>query len=180
MARISSWLRRRPLIVTAACVAVAATADHKFGRHGDDWSRYDHPTVAASASSGGALRLDDGTLVHLLGVTDPSPAAAGWLAGQLSNRPVTLLLPTVGTRDPAGRLVAYAFSSDDLTCLNVAIVRDGMAYADRRGTDAMAGAIDAAETEARRKRRGLWKGLRFEQMPPWRQAWLRSRMANRP
>jgi hypothetical protein len=177
---IPPWLRRHPLLATAGLVAVAAAADHRFGRPADDWSRYDHRTFSAVASSGDAIQLDDGTPVHLLGVTDPTSDAAGWLARRVADRPITLLLPTIGTRDAARRLLAYVFSSDDLTCLNVAIVREGMAYADRRGDDAMAGAIDAAETDARRRRRGLWGGLRFEQMPPWRQAWLRSRAATQP
>ena len=180
MAALTRWLRSHPFAATAlVAVTAAVVVDHWIGSCGDDWSRYDHGTFAATAVSGDGIQLTDGTPVQLLGVSDPTGDAAAWLARQLSGRTVTLLLPSTGTRDPAGRLVAYAFMTDDETCLNAALVRDGMAYADRRVTDPMAAALDTAEAEARRKRRGLWNGLRFEQMPPWRQAWLRATSATK-
>ncbi len=86
-------------------LAALAVVDHRVGRPADDWARYDHRTFTVAAVDGDGVRLDDGTSVRLLGATDPAPAAAGWLAGHVLGRRVTLLLPTAGVRDPAGRLV---------------------------------------------------------------------------
>ncbi len=165
---------RRTLIATAAAGLLATVlADHLFSHRGDDWSRYDHRTVTVAAvPTGDTLQLDDATRIRLLGIADPIPAAAERLTTAVAGRRVTIMLPLVGTRDADGRLLAYVYA-DDGTCLNVTLVHDGLAYADRRGADVMAGLIDVAESDARRKHRGLWDGLRFEQMPPWRQAWLR-------
>jgi endonuclease YncB( thermonuclease family) len=160
-------------------LAITAGVDHLAGRPGDDWARYNHRSVVVSAApTGNAIRLHDGTTVRLLGIADPNPDAVPWLTANVVGHHVTLLLPTVGTRDPAGRLLAYAYL-DDVTCVNVALAHEGLAYADRRSADVMAGLIDAAEDDARRKKRGLWAGLRFDQMPAWRQAWLRARSAGK-
>ena len=67
------------------------------------------------------------------------------------------------------------FTAEGDLCLNAAAVHDGVAYADRRSEDAMSGLLDAAEADARRKSRGLWADLKFDQMPAWRQAWLQAR-----
>ena len=152
----------------------AAVADHVVGRPADDWARYDHRTFTVAAGDGDGVRLADGTAVRLLGVADPVPAAGDWLADHVVGRPVTLLLPTAGVRD-RGRLVAYVYPADGGESVNVGLVRDGLAYADRRQADVMAGLIDVAENDARRKRRGLWDGLRFDRQPAWRQAWVKAR-----
>ena len=166
-------LRRHTVAVgvTAALVATAA-ADHVRPR--DDLARYNHRTVTVvAAPAGDAAELADGTRVRLIGVADPAPAAAAWLAG---HRRLTLLLPAAGTRDGDGAVRAYAFD-DDGRCVNVDLVHAGLAYVDRRRADVMAGLLDPAEADARRKRVGLWDGLRFDQQPPWRQAWLAARAA---
>ena len=90
---------------------------------------------------------------------------------------MTLLLPVAGVRDADGRLAAYAYA--DGQCVNVQLVHAGLAYADRRTPGPLDGLIDPAEADARRHGRGLWAGLRFDQQPPWRQAWLRDRSAGR-
>ena len=165
--------RRPAVIVAALLLAASVVADHRFGRPSDDWGRYDHRTFDVSAATTDSIRLADGTTVRLLGVADPVPAAAGVLADL---HRVTLLLPTVGVRDGDGRLAAYVYPAEGGECVGVTLVRDGLAYADRRRSDPMSGLFDVAESEARRKGRGLWAGLRFDQMPAWRQAWLRSRV----
>ena len=164
---------RRPGVIGAVLLVVASVAaDHRFGRPSDDWARYDHRTFDVSATTPDSVRLADGTVVRLLGVADPVPAAAGVLGGL---HRVTLLLPTVGVRDGDRRLAAYVYPADGGECVGVTLVRDGLAYADRRRTDPMSGLFEVAENDARRKGRGLWAGLKFDQMPAWRQAWLRSR-----
>ena len=165
--------RRRRIAVAVAVFAAASVAVAHVGRR-DDRARFDHHSFTVAGVDGDVLLLDDGTRVALLGVADADPAATAWLAAQLVGRPVTLMLPTAGTRDAGDRLRAYAFDAD-LACVNVELVRAGLAYAERRTTDAMSGLIDPAETDARRHGRGLWAGLRFDQQPPWRQAWLKAR-----
>ncbi len=170
--------RRAAVLGTVGLVLASIVGDHALGRPADDWARYDHRTFAVAAVDGDGLRLGDGTAVRLLGTADPVPAAGGWLADHVVGRRVTLLLPTVGVRD-GGRLMAYVYPAEGGECVNVALVRDGLAYADRQQDDVMAGLIDVAENDARRKRRGLWDGLRFDQQPPWRQAWVKARSAGR-
>jgi endonuclease YncB( thermonuclease family) len=171
---VPRWTSRNRLAAVLVTVAVASMVAAHVGRT-DDWRRYDHRSFTVAAIVGGdAIQLDDGTRVRLLGLADPTPAAAGWLADHVLGRAVTLLLPPVGARDGDGRLVAYAYDADG-ACVNVELVGAGLAYADRRTVDPLAGLIDPAESEARRKGRGVWHGLRIEQMPPWRQAWLRAR-----
>ena len=174
------WLticRRRPAATAAAVVLLGAVAVDHLRPH-DDRSRYNHRTLTVAAvPAGDTLQLGDGTRVRLLGLCDPAAEAVAHLGGLVGRR-VTLLLPPVGLRDGDGCLRAYAFA-DDGTCLNVALVKDGLAYADRRTPDAMAGLIDPAENDARRHGRGLWAGLRFDHQPAWRQAWLGARAAAR-
>ena len=161
--------RHRVVVGTVAVAAVTIAVDH--ARPGDDWSRYDHRTVAVVAvPAGDTLQLGDGTRVRFIGVADPVPAAAPWLA---AHPVVTLLLPAAGSRDADGCLRAYAFDGE--ACLNVELVHAGLAYAERRSADVMGGLIDPAEADARRKGRGLWAGLRVDQQPPWRRAWLAGR-----
>lgn len=174
--------RRRRLALSSMAVAVVAATvavDHRWCRTGDDWSRYDHRSYRVTVDAGDQVRLPDGTPVALIGVADPIPAATDWLTRAIAGRPVTLLLPALGTRDASHRLLAHVYLPDN-GCLNVAIVHEGLAYADRRGADVFASMINAAEADARRKQRGLWDGLRFEQMPAWRQAWLRRRATSHP
>jgi endonuclease YncB( thermonuclease family) len=68
-------------------------------------------------------------------------------------------------------LLAYVYLSD-LDCLNLDMVRDGRAYADRRYRHTFRPQFELAEAEARKKQRGLWKDLTEEQIPPWRREWL--------
>ena len=56
--------------------------------------------------------------------------------------------------------------------INIDIVRDGMAYADRRVMAMLTPHLELSESEARHKQRGLWKGLTDAEMPAWRRAWL--------
>ncbi len=102
---------------------------------------------------------------------DSSTAAKTFLTARTTNAEVTLLLKSPETRNSLGRLEAYAYI--DGSCLNGELVKAGMAFADRRQADVMSGMINPAEAEARKKKRGLWATLTFEQMPEWRRAWLR-------
>ena len=75
------------------------------------------------------------------------------------------------TRDRFGRLLGLVYATEN-DCLNLAMVRDGYAYADRRFDSFLKSELNRLEGEARKKKRGLWKKVNVEQMPAWRQNWL--------
>ena len=100
--------------------------------------------------------------------------ARQYLTNRVDGKPVTLKFDPPETRDRYGRLLAFVYVGDT-DCMNVDLVRDGMAYVDRRFKSFMQSQLDAAEAQARAKQIGLWKGLTTDQMPAWRQAWLKNR-----
>jgi endonuclease YncB( thermonuclease family) len=177
-------LRRRRRIrwlgwTLAAVGAASVGAAHVSRSHPtDDWAAFDHHTFTISSIvNANTVRLDRAGEVCLLGVSAPTgsehgaAAATQYLSSHALGRPMTVLLETPQTRDRSGRLLAYLFDPDSQS-LNVAMVRDGVAYAERRSSCALSGSIELAETTARKKKIGLWNGLRFDQMPLWRQWWL--------
>jgi micrococcal nuclease len=126
------------------------------------------------------------TRVRLLGVDAPElqrdgqPApdhwadrAAAYTRARAAGKFVTLQLDQPQTRDKYDRVLAYVYLSDT-DCLNADLIRDGQAYADRRFKHTFKPQYELAENEARKKGRGLWKDVTVEQMPPWRQEWLKS------
>ena len=148
--------RSRRRVFAAVALGLAATVAVDHARHGDGRAAYDHRTVTVGAvTAGDAIRLPDGTAVRLLGLCDPDPAAVPYLAGRLAGRPVTLLLPAVGWREADGRVGAYVY--DGPACVNVDLVRAGLARFDRRRPTVLAGLLGPAEADARRHRRG-WCG----------------------
>jgi endonuclease YncB( thermonuclease family) len=52
------------------------------------------------------------------------------------------------------------------------MVRSGHAYADRRIGHTLQSPFEQAEADARKKGRGLWRGVTEAQTPAWRRAWL--------
>jgi endonuclease YncB( thermonuclease family) len=123
------------------------------------------------------LAIEDGTVVQLLGVTPMlnEGAARGktYLARRLEGKDVTLRLEPTQTRDSSGRLLAYVYFSDtDL--INLDIVHDGQAFADRRVPHSLHQQIEQAENEARKKQRGMWKDLSWDDQPQWRQEWVKT------
>ncbi len=181
--------RRRRRLMTIwliiGLVAVLAVLDHLgcFGYRGDDWARFDRQTFDHPAVVSPAELTVEGTVVRLIGV-DPPPdpihaaEAMAYLRSQVEGRAVTLRLEPTQTRDSADRLLAYVYPSDT-DCLNLAMVREGQAYADRRAGHTFAGQMEQLENEARnpKRPRGLWVDVTFDQMPQWRQQWLRERLS---
>ena len=100
--------------------------------------------------------------------------ARRYLAGRLTGRPVLLKFDGTEKRDPYGRLLGYVYLGDS-DCVNVDLVRDGMAYVDRRFKTLLESALDQSETAARTHGVGLWKDLKNADMPEWRQKWLEKR-----
>src|SRR5688572_16657932 len=129
-----------------------------FGYRGDDWSRFNQrPVRAVEVLDGETFRaeLENGEAVQirLLGVDAPELPDAHWSAeakkyteARLANRAVTLRLDGTQTRDDAGNLLAYVFILDT-DCLNVDIVRDAQAFADRRIKHTLRSPIETAETD---------------------------------
>jgi endonuclease YncB( thermonuclease family) len=186
--RIASAIRRQPRgrVIVAACVfaiVLLSLVDHlgAFGYHGDDWKRFDQKSFHVTrAIDGDTIEIAGNSVVRLLGANAPqlpsahwSENAANYLSARTLGRDVTLKLDTIQSRNDGGELLAYAFITD-ADNLNADIIRDGQAYADRRVKHTLASQFVAAETEARKKPRGLWINITEDQMPRWRRDWLRS------
>jgi micrococcal nuclease len=103
--------------------------------------------------------------------------AKEYLRRRIEGRDVILHFDGTETRDRFGRLLAFVYVTEN-DCINLAMIRDGHAYADRRFASFMKSQLGQAEGEARKKGRGLWKSVTPEQMPAWRQKWLERRLQN--
>ena len=140
------------------------------------------PAGASSAASPSSRPRSRGA------TTTPSLAAAAgaaavphWsdesrraLAGRVAGRDVLLRLPPLAQRSADGTVRAYLYlAGGTADSVNDVLVAAGDAYADRRVDHPMRKAFEQAESEARRKRRGLWKDVRDDEQPAWRQVWLR-------
>lgn len=124
--------------------------------------------------------------VCLKGIDAPDLASAGhppayfaWPAKQylhqrIHGKKVVLQFEGTQRRDPDGCLVAYVYLNDN-ECINLSLVLSGYAYVDRRQTGYLSSRMGQAEADARQKQRGLWKDVTLDQMPEWRQAWLKNR-----
>lgn len=194
---VRSLRRRRTVRRFAAAglvvLALSAVLDRwgGFRYAGDDWRRFDHKTFLVTHVADGdtlAVRPAAGgpeTRVRLLGVDAPELHSAAdehrpdywardarrYTASHAEGRRVILRLEQTQTRDKYGRLLAYVYV-DEADNLNLDLVRDGQAYADRRYPHSMRSQFERAESEARKAGRGLWKDVKESQMPPWRRRWL--------
>ena len=102
------------------------------------------------------------------------PEATRYTAARCGGKDVTLKLEPPEVQDPYHRVLAIVYLSDTEP-LNLALVRDGQAYSHRRYRCYLTTDLNAAEAEARKKKRGLWKSVTTDQMPAWRQSWLKER-----
>ena len=105
-------------------------------------------------------------------LSDWARDALEYTRAKVGGRAVTLRLETTSTRDRYRRLLAYVYVGD-ADHLNLDLVRDGQGYADRRFPHSLRSQFEQAESEARRRGRGLWKDVTEAQMPPWRRNWLK-------
>jgi endonuclease YncB( thermonuclease family) len=166
-------LRRHSIAFLIIALLIASMA---IGYRSNDWSRFDHQNVKViGIITGDSLKIESAggktDILKLSGIAGLDTAKQ-WLADEVMGREITLLFESPQTRDSAGRLRAFAFLGNQN--LNVELVKAGLAYADHREKTEMDGLIDPAESDARKKKRGLWATIKFEQMPAWRQAWLKS------
>ena len=166
---------RRTLIASSILALVIASI--VLGHVPDDWSTFDHKTFQMTAVESGdriQIAYSDGRMdtVKLLGISPIDASASDWLKACVLHQQITLLLQSPQTRDSTGALRAFVFLNN--RNLSFELAKAGLAYADRRENTELDGLIDSAEAEARKKKRGAWPNLRIEQMPAWRQAWLKS------
>ena len=191
---------RRATLAGLVLLGLSAVLDRAgvFRYAGDDWRAFDQKTFVVTHVADGdtiTVRPAGGgaeTRVRMLGIDAPelrprddegrpdfwAKESRRYTEGRARGRTVTLRLEQTETRDRYKRLLAYVYVSDS-ACLNLDLVRDGHAYADRRFSHSMRPQFERAENEARKARRGLWKDVADEQMPPWRRDWLARRNGRR-
>jgi endonuclease YncB( thermonuclease family) len=105
--------------------------------------------------------------------------ATSYARGRLAGKRVIVKLDGTESRDRYDRLLVYLYLTDTDN-FNLDLVRDGQAYADRRHGHSMRSQFETADAEARKKGRGLWKDVRDDQQPEWRQRWLQRRHKSTP
>ena len=185
----SAWVMLILLVVSVALSQWGLLGKPQRARGGGDWATFDKKRFLVTRVADGdtiTVRSPAGdTPVRLLGVDAPelhrenqshpdywADRAAAYTRGRTEGKFVTLQLDAPQTRDKYDRLLAYVYLSDT-DCLNIDLVRDGQAYADRRFKHSFKPQYEMAENEARKKQRGLWKDVTVDQMPPWRREWVR-------
>jgi endonuclease YncB( thermonuclease family) len=171
-ARRLAWRRRRVWAGWAIvlCIGGSIVVDHVIGarRGGDDWAQFDGrqvPVVSADDAQTISVRGDGAdqqiTQVRVLGIGasdgDWTERCREFLASSLAGRMVTLKLEPTQTRDGRDRLLASVFLEDGRP-ISVDVVERGLARADRSQAYAFSNAVVAAQSEARKKHRGVWEG----------------------
>jgi endonuclease YncB( thermonuclease family) len=183
--RLARWRwARRAVIAGVLLLGLTVVLSHagQLGRGEDDWSRLDRrPVHVIRAVDGNTLLVQAQTVgevrVRLVGVAAPeaglywSAEARQALASRAEGKDVLLRLEPTQTRDADGAVLALVYPAD-ADDLNIDLIREGHAYADRRGAYSMQPQFEQAESEARQRKRGLWRGITDERMPPWRREWL--------
>jgi endonuclease YncB( thermonuclease family) len=169
---------RRPIVVAGVLIVVAAIA---LIRSSATASLDRRSGIVTSVVDGDTLdvKFDDGTTVRvaLLGVDAPdvnglNQQAMAYLAARTAKQRVTLRLDELPRS--GDRIAAYVYLADN-ELLNEAIVRDGLAFADRERPCDFSGLIEQTENAARAAKRGMWRTITVDQMPAWRQRWMRER-----
>lgn len=176
--------RRWHAVIAIALLTLTATAVLSHVRAGPDSNDWDGRSVIIDQV------LSDGTLLVARRDAEPlkiglravdlngSEPAVRYLTGRLTGKPVVLKFDDPTHPDTAGRQPAYLYLGDS-DCVNIDLVRDGIAYFDRRSKSFLTSTLDQAETNARTRKIGLWKDLRFRDMPPWRQDWVNAMKTKR-
>jgi endonuclease YncB( thermonuclease family) len=175
---------RLALFVISLALALSVLMTHwGQGGDGDDWARFDRRCVTVvSVALNGSLSIQVAgqpgeTPVRLLGIDMPragtrqAAESSRELASRALGREFTLRLEPVQTRTADNALLAYLFLSDTDN-LNLDLARDGYAYAERRMPHSLQVQFEQAESDARKKARGMWKSPADDQMPDWRLKWL--------
>jgi micrococcal nuclease len=182
------WRRRPVTAVVVLLLVLWLTWQRTSTPGGSDLDRYHKQTfLCVKVVDGDTIDIaaPDGnkpdTRIRLWGVDTPetgkSPSGAMYFGAQASDftcllvqdKPVYLILVSGRTRGKYGRLLAYVYSEDRQTMLNEELVAQGYAYADPRFDHPWKQLFRDLEERARKKKLGLWKEVKPEQYPAWRQ-----------
>lgn len=158
---------------------VAGGAGLRFGRDPAtlDVDRFHLRQFHLDVLQGDLLQLPDGTRVRLIGACcNNRPDAKHETLEFIGGNDVQLEIESAVQRNAAGELLAYAFVLRDgkRLHLNEHLIRQGLAFADRRWAFDCESQFRLLEQEAAGKRVGLWADfpdIALESMPTWRQRW---------
>ena len=138
-----------------------------------DVDRFDDRSHVADVLEGDLLRLADGTRVRLIGIDCNGDLLARDATRQLLHgQEIRLRLEDTVQRNAAGELLAYAYVGD--VAVNEMLLREGLAFADRRWQYDRLAQFKSLEQEAAHKRLGVWTSfpnVPLSVMPAWRQRW---------
>lgn len=169
--------------------------------NGDDTQRYHDQTFRViHVIDGDTLDIDTPdaatgkpkTRIRLWGVDTPEvahdgqsamffgPEAMEFARQTLENQNVRVVLSTRQTRDKFNRLLAYVIVGPDGEMFNEMLIESGFGYADSRFDHHYESRFAHAESRARDQQSGLWKNVRVDDMPKWRQKKERPRHVPRP
>ena len=195
-ANVPSVVRRRWLVVVVLTgLAVLALVDRSVhnGQHRldtrptDDWGRYHGQVFTVTrVVDGDTVDIDipdllnekQTTRIRLWGVDTPEKAprmhfadeATAFTARMVMGNAVRVdLHPDKDKRGKYKRLLAYVVVPESGEMLNASLIETGHAYADRRFRHQYMARFVAMEDGARAEARGLWRDVRREQWPGWRQ-----------
>ena len=164
---LETWMWRRRwyarlawLSILAACLAWGM----RITAHPQHWDIADRVTVELlSVNEDLTLNVADvrdpsrTTVIHLIGVTSDDtwrPVACAWIKQTCAAR-LLLTFDESSRRDPAGRLIAYAYLPDG-RMLNETLIAQGLVRADRQASYALRDWFAKVESTARHAKKGIW------------------------
>jgi endonuclease YncB( thermonuclease family) len=131
----------------------------------DDWAQFDGRQVRfVRVIDGESIAVseessEDIISVKLLGIRPfDSPLDKGLVErvdSELAGKEMTLHLGPTQTRDDRGRLLADALTEDGKPVCAELVV-EGLSLADRHSNSAFLAAIERAQTQARKRKAGMW------------------------
>lgn len=160
-------------LITAAILLLSILGDHLRAQNpfGDDWATFDNRQVRilrltdAESITVRSDSSEDLTTIHLLGTrcfkTPWDKSLAADANSEFAGQTVTVHLNPTQTRDDRDRLLADAVLQDGKP-LSVQLVAEGLSLADGRAPSAFIAAIERAETQARRRRLGIWRDIEIQ------------------
>jgi endonuclease YncB( thermonuclease family) len=162
--------RRRLRIGIAVAIGVillSILGDHLRAKNwlGDDWTRFDGRQFRfVRVIDGESIAVyeessEDVDTVKLFGIRPfDAPLDKGIIErvdSEWAGKTITLHLEAARTRDDHGRLLADALTEEGKP-LGVEFVADGLSLADRRSSGVFLAAMERAQTQARKRKIGMW------------------------
>lgn len=192
-----NWRRYAfPLVVLVVAMFVSrCDRERRPAPTGGDRARYHDQSFRVSrVVDGDTFDIDvadtttgkDFTRIRLWGVDTPelkrgkraamhfAEEAKSFAKSTLGDAQAHIVLSPDRTRGKYGRLLAYVFIERGGEMFNELLLEQGLAYADYRFPHIYDDRFKQIEKRARKSGVGLWNGLTREQMPPWRQRYLKA------